>query len=78
LSVVIFLINRNKAALPGCRLAAKSFMNLSLIPKSVRAPPNAPEAAPRATPTMGIKKIKPTRRPQRLPDAAPAAVVEKI
>src|SRR5690606_32203369 len=42
---------------------------------SVSAPASAPAPAPAATPTSGFRNSTPTSRPQKLPPAAPAAVV---
>jgi muconolactone D-isomerase len=54
------------------------FMNGSLMPKSVSAPPSAPPAAPKAAPRSGLRKSTPISNPQKLPDTAPDAVVLTI
>ena len=66
LSGVDFLTRTNRAELPGAIVAANSFMKLSLIPTSVRAPETAPAVAPMAKPSKGFRKIRPIRAPQKL------------
>src|SRR6185295_14694465 len=55
--------------------AAVSFIHLSSMPMSVKYPLSVPDAAPRAAPASGIKKIRPISEPQKAPVTAPAAVV---
>ena len=50
-------------------------MNRSLMPTSVSAPASAPLPAPTATPSSGFMNRMPISSPQKLPPAAPAAVV---
>ena len=69
------LDHTNNAAVPGSTAAAVSFIHLSFMPRSVKSPPSAPEAAPIAAPTSGIIKIRPISVPQKVPVTAPAAVV---
>ena len=71
----MFLIRTKSAALPVWSEADSSFMKELLMPKSDKAPPSAPDAAPTATPMIGLRKSTPTRSPQKLPVIAPVAVV---
>src|SRR6185312_7153647 len=59
LSAVILRIRRKRPAAPGSSACAASFMNLSLIPRSVSRPPIAPDAAPTAAPSSGLRKMRP-------------------
>ena len=74
LSGVAFLTKTNSVELPGFMFAASSFINLSSMPTSVRAPETAPAVAPIAMPRSGFKKSIPTSAPQKPPLTAPAAV----
>ena len=62
--LALALIKLAPPSLAGWIAAAVSFMNLSLMPTSVKAPPRAPPAAPSAAPASGIKKIRPISDPQ--------------
>jgi len=75
LSAVILRMSTNSTALPGWVDSAKSFMNLSSMPKSDSEPPSAPVAAPMAAPAIGIKNSVPINMPQKPPETAPTAVV---
>src|SRR5262249_45750777 len=59
---------------PGCSVLARSFMNASLMPRSLRDRDAAPAVAPTAMPRGGFKKINPTSAPQKPPLTAPAVV----
>src|SRR5215510_3378518 len=74
LSGVAFLTRTNSVELPGFIVSASSFIKLSLMPTSVRAPETAPAVAPTARPRSGFKKISPTSVPQKPPLTAPAVV----